>query len=319
MNATAAAAYVQQHHTFLLVAHQSPDGDTLGSCLALRLALLSLGKQVTVACCDPVPERLRFLCGADAVQTELEEPFSAAVLYVDCADHRRAGALAPICEAQEHQFGIDHHMTNPQNSKDGDWVERRGATGELILELLERLNVTVTRQMAECLFTAIATDTGNFAYSNTTEQTFQAAAKLSALGVDLPELNRRLFRSMPLSKAKLIADILTEMELLCGDSVGMVGISEEMLRACGAKEEDCEGLIDYIRDIETVEVACVLRESKDGTVRVSLRSKHSFDVSAVAARFGGGGHMRAAGCTLSEPLAEAKRIMKAALLQAVSV
>lgn len=317
MNIQAAKQFVTEYHSYLLVAHQSPDGDTLGSCLALQQALEAKGKTVTVACADGVPERLRFLTGAERVITDVASKDYEAVVFVDCADHKRVGALMEACERIPHQFCIDHHMTNPKTSKDGDWVENRAACGEMILALTEELCVPMTKSLAECLFTAIATDSGNFAYSNTTPETFRSAARLLECGIDLPELNRKLFRTVPIRKSRLIAHVLSAVELLRDGTIGIVAVSREDLMRCGATEEDCEGLIDHIRDIETVEAACTLRDSIDGSIRVSLRAKRDFDVSAVAVSFGGGGHRRAAGCTLNMPLEDAVQTMKQALLEAV--
>lgn len=317
MNLEQATAFIQSHQSFYLAAHRSPDGDTLGSCLALRAALLSIGKQVTVVCPDPVPRYLSFLEGADTVRCDAELPVPPeAVIYIDCADHARTGRMQPILEQAPYQFCIDHHMTNPHGSKDGDWVEDVGATGELILVLLDALGIALTHGVAEALYTAITTDTGNFAYSNTTADSLLAAAKLLGYGIDLPELNRILFREMRVAKAKMIAYTLTNAEIT-QDGLGIVAIPKAVLERYGASKYDCEGLIDYLRDIDVVEAACVLRESSDGTVRVSMRSKRTCDVAAVAQRFGGGGHQRAAGCTLELPLDRALTTMRDALTKAL--
>ncbi len=318
MNLEQATAFIQSHQSFYLAAHRSPDGDTLGSCLALRAALLSMGKEATVVCPDPVPEYLRFLTGADTVQSD--ERISApadAVIYVDCADHARTGWLTPILETAPHQFCIDHHMTNPRTSKDGDWVEDVGATGELIYVLLDVLGVTITHGIAEALYVAICSDTGNFAYSNTTAESFRTAASLLAYEINLPEINRILFREMRVAKAKMIAYALTNVELT-REGLGIVAIPKAVLEQYGASKYDCEGLIDFIRDIDVVEAACLLRESSDGAIRVSMRSKRSCDVAAVAQKYHGGGHKRAAGCTVEAPLADAYDALKADLLLALS-
>ncbi len=317
MNLEQAASFLKSHQSFYLAAHQSPDGDTLGSCLALRAALLGMGKEATVVCPDPVPAAVRFLVGADTVTgTEGIEPPKEAVLFIDCADHKRTGKLQATLETAPYQFCIDHHGTNPKTTKDGDWVEEVSASGELVLRLLHALNVPITKEIATALYTAIITDTGNFSYSNTTADAFCAAADLLGYGIDLPELNRVLFREMPLRKAKLIAYTLGHMELSADGRLNLCAVSAATLEALGATREDCEGLIDYLRDVDTVEAACFLKES-DGVVRVSMRSKRLCDVAAVAKRFGGGGHVHAAGCTLELPLAEAVRVMRDALTDAL--
>ena len=298
-------AFIEAHHDFILAAHRSPDGDTLGSCLALRLALRSLGKEADVVCPDSVPPYLSFLKGSDTVRSELKREYEATI-FIDCADHSRTAPLQCGLEHSEAIYCIDHHETNPKKSKDGDWVEDVGATGELIFQLLDALKVPISVEIAECLYTALATDTGNFSYSNTTPQTLRIAAKLLETGINLPELNRRLFRDKPVRKGKLIGLTLNHMELYEKESIAIALISKEMLNACGADEADCEGLIDYLRDMEPVEIACTLRESDEGIIRGSLRSKHGADVSVVAKEFEGGGHYRAAGFNLNCSLEEAR-------------
>lgn len=305
MNLESAKRFIESHHDFLLAAHRSPDGDTLGSCLALRLGLIALGKRADVVCADEAPKYLRFLSGSDTV-LHVVKSTPEAVLYVDCADHSRVGAIAAMLEQAPYAFGIDHHTTNPRESKNGDWVESVGATGELIYRLLTALNVPITMEIAECLFTALATDTGNFAYSNTTPDTFRIAGELCKTGIDLSELNRILFRTIPVQKSRLIARVLETAALYENDRIAIACITRQDLAETHADEAYCEGLVDYLRDMEPVEIACVMRESADGSIRGSLRAKRFADVSAPAKALGGGGHPRAAGFTMNGPLSEAR-------------
>ena len=316
MNLESAKRFIESHQDFLLAAHRSPDGDTLGSCLALRLALLSMGKQAVVACVDEVPRYLRYMTGSETVAHTVER-VPEAVIYVDCGDHSRADALVPMLDQAPYCFCIDHHGTNPRESKDGDWVEEVAATGEMIFRLLVAMYVPITKEIAECLYTAIVTDTGNFAYSNTTPETFRIAGELCSVGVRLSELNLILFRTMPLCKARLIAKTLTDAELFEDDTVALGCVTQEDLKNVGASEADCEGTINYLRDIETVEIACTLRESPDGKIRGSLRSKRGADVSGIATAFGGGGHVRAAGFTLPGSMEQAKQRVIPELIRAV--
>lgn len=308
MNLEAALSFIQLHNDFILAAHKSPDGDTLGSCLGLRLALLQLGKRVAVVCPDPVPTNLQFLAGSETVGSAVEQ-IPEAVIYVDCGDHSRTDHLEPLLDQAAYSFCIDHHMTNPKNSKDGDWVENVAATAELIYRLISGLQVTITQEIAECLFAGIASDTGYFAYSNTTADTFRIAAELVTYGLDLSELNRRLFRDYSVAKAGLIAHVLKNMQLYENDAAAIAVITHETMVSLGAAEEDCEGLIDYLRDIDSVEIACIVRESPDGRTHVSLRSKLGADVSRIATAFGGGGHKKAAGITMDMPSATACRMI----------
>lgn len=308
--------FIGNHKRFHLAAHSSPDGDTLGSCLALRLALLALGKEATVVCEDPVPDYLAFLPGADSVRTFPENDLEA-VIYVDCAEHSRTGKNCFLFEHAPYQFCIDHHETNSKSSKNGDWVEETAATAEMIYRLIRALGISISRDIAECIFAGISTDTGNFSYSNTKPETFRIVAELLPSGIDLQDLNRRLFRSMSLPKARLIAYTLGSARIYADGSVSMAYVSIQTLNELGAKESDCEGLIDYLRDIDTVEIACLLRESKDGTVKGSLRSKRGANVLEIACRFQGGGHQKAAGFTLQADLAEAGKQVLPIILETV--
>ena len=312
-----AAEFIKTHDDFLLIAHVSPDGDALGSCLALYCALLSLGKCAQVVCEEPVPHTYRFLPHADSVLLPVEAKPAKTVIAVDCADILRTGACKVLFQAAEHTLCIDHHETNPLYA-DENFVEIVAATGELIFRVLCALHVVVDADIATCLYTALACDTGNFAYSNTTPDTFRIMAELLESGIDLPEVNRRLFRSEPIRKARLRARAIEKLQLSSSDRIGVAPLALTDFADCGATGEDNEGVIDAIRDIDTVEVAAVLRECKDGAIRVSLRAKHDADVSTVAKRFGGGGHRRAAGCTLYVSLAEAERQITAALSELLS-
>ena len=315
MSKSAACSFLRNNNDFLLIAHVSPDGDTLGSCLCLYDVLLQMGKRVQVACEESVPVLYTFLPHAQAVLSPLEvKPFSA-IIFVDCGGLNRAGELAPLLEQAEHSLCIDHHQTNLGFAQE-NWVLNCSSTGEMVFSLLQELDTSFfNRDTATCLYTAIATDTGNFAYSNVASDTFLAAASLVQCGIDLPELNRRLFRCTPVKKARLVGVVMQNLQLLAEGRFALSTISCAELDRWNASGEDCEGLIDRLRDIEGVEVSCLLRDSKDGSkIRVSLRSLNEPDVSQIAARFGGGGHKRAAGCTLSGTLEEARDQLKEAIL-----
>ena len=163
--------------------------------------------------------------------------------------------------------------------------------------------------MATCLYAALATDTGNFSYRNTTPDTFRIMAELLESGLDLPALNQRLFRTTSLPRLRINALAIDRLELYCNNRLGFCTLSIADLASLGATREDCESVIDIIRDIDTVEVAAFLREGMDGAVRVSMRGKTSADVSRVAQRFGGGGHRLAAGCTIRTTLEEARALL----------
>jgi len=301
-----AVAFLKAHDDLLLIAHISPDGDTLGSSLALYCGLKRLGKTVRVVCENPVPASYRFCPYADRVLLPEQAEPAKTVVAVDCADLLRTGACARFFETAEASLCIDHHETN-RGFADVNWVSCVAATGELIYQLLVELEVPIDVEIATLLYTALAADTGNFAYSNTTADTFRIAAELRETGFDLPEINRLLFRTFPFAKLKLRARCIENCTLYADGRIAAAHITQADLADCSAAAADAEGLIDDLRDIETVEIAAVLREGIDGAIRVSLRGKRIADVSSIAVFFGGGGHRLAAGCTMYEDIHSAQQ------------
>ncbi len=296
-----AVRFLRAHDDILLIAHVSPDGDTLGSCFALYGALLELGKHAQVVCEDPVPAIYRFLPFSDQLITPDQAKPAEAAVCIDCADLARTGRCETLFHTARTTLNIDHHGTNDRYAEE-NFVQKAGATGELIYNVIASLKITLNKNIASCLYAAITTDTGNFAYSNTTPDTLRIAAELLDTGIDLPFLNRCLFRTVPFHKLKLHSLAVSKTQLYEYGRIGLSFITQEEMRSCGATGEDSEGIIDAIRDIDTVEVAALLRESDDGLIRVSLRGKSSADVSKIAVLFGGGGHRLAAGCTMKPPI-----------------
>ena len=299
-----AVEFLRGNDDFLLISHISPDADTLGSALALYAALRGLGKRAEVVCADPVPQMSRFLPNADIIRLPEEVRSHDCVVTIDCADRQRTGRCESLFLKAGRTLNIDHHGTNDLYAQ-ANYVERAGATGELIYRIVTALGAKLTTEVASCLYAALTTDTGNFSYTNTTPDTFRTAAALLESGIDLPYLNRMLFRTVPYRKMKLHAFALMKMKLYDEGRIGITTLSHEDMASCGASGEDAEGVIDAIRDIDTVEIAVTLREDADDSIRCSLRGKTYANVSAIATRFGGGGHRFAAGCTLHIPLEKA--------------
>ena len=305
----------------LFIAHVSPDGDTLGSCLALYHMALQMGNRAQVACEEPVPSAYRFLPGADVVTPPEDARQAAAVMCVDCADTARAGRCQALVNAAERTFCIDHHGTN-SGYADGNYIEPAAATGELAYKLLRELRLTLTADIATCLFAAISSDTGNFSYANTTPESFRIAADLAETSIDIAVINRFLFRSFPYNKVMLRGRAITNMRLYCRGQLGMSILTQRDMRECSATSGDAEGIVDLIRDIDTVQIAVLLRESSDSRIRVSMRAKTAVNLGELAAALGGGGHLHAAGCTLDMPIPEAaerlRAVMEAALVSTES-
>jgi phosphoesterase RecJ-like protein len=283
-----------------MLGHVHPDADVLGTLLALGLALEEQGWSVTLGGPHPSPEILSFLPGIDRFRrlAAIEESFDVTVL-TDCPNPARTEGL--IEQARQRSatiVNIDHH---PDNRRYGhvNWVEpRAAATGELVYELLGELGARVTPAIATNLYTAIHTDTGSFRYSNVTPRTFRIAAELTAAGADPAFVASALYERRSAESLHWLAEALGRITVSADGRLAWLVLPAGVVPESVVEAED---LVNYPRSIESVRVACLLRE-RDGAVKVSFRGKGDVDVSRIAARFGGGGHPNAAGCSIPGPL-----------------
>lgn len=311
-------AFIQERDGFTIIAHMSPDGDALGSSLALLWLLRKLGKRAEAVCADPVPQLYAFLPLAEAVLLPKDAIGYPNAIAVDCADRARLGEAAGLFAGAEATCNIDHHPTNDAYAHYNLVNPGAAATGELIYWLSQSLGVRPEADFAACLYTALMTDTGNFAYSNTTGETMRIAGDLLEAGADGYGLNLRVYRNSSLAKLRLLGQAIMNIRLYREGTVGITSLTRQEMADSGALEEDTEGVVDCLRDIQSVEIALFLKESDAGAWKVSLRSKLHADVGAIAARLGGGGHARAAGYTAQGSLAavweDALRLAGEALL-----
>ena len=296
-------SFIRDNQQFTVMSHTSPDGDTLGSALGMVYMLRAMGKEAEAVCSDPVPDNLSFLPGADEVKVGGEGIGYDAVIAVDCADICRFGKVAKFFENAKTTANVDHHGTNDMYAQ-ANWMEETAACGELIYRLIRELGVELTEDMATCLFTALMTDTGCFAYSNVTEQTMITAGALIAAGANNAEINMRVFRTSPYAKSMLQAEAVSRTKLYCDGRLALTTVTLEDMARHGAKSEYCDGIVEQLRDIDTVELAVFIREDTT-KLKGSLRAKRCADVSRIASVLGGGGHKRAAGYTCTCPMEEA--------------
>jgi phosphoesterase RecJ-like protein len=300
----------------LMLGHVHPDGDVLGTLLALGLALEARGWHVVYGGPHPAPAILDFLPGVERYRamSALEGSFEVAVL-TDCPDpDRTEGLIGQARQASRRIVNIDHH---PDNRRYGDvnWVDpEAAATGELVYELLVALGVAVSPAMATNLFAAIHTDTGSFRYSNVTPATFRIAGALVAAGADPALVSGRLYERRPADALRSLAEVLSRVQVSEDGRVGWLSLPEGFVPEAFIEAED---LVTYPRSIGSVQVACLFRE-RDGRVKVSLRGKGETDVRQIAARFGGGGHRNAAGCSVAGSLPGVTKDVLAVVSQAVA-
>ncbi len=287
--------------------HVSADGDAIGSSLALALALRNAGKKAVVYIDENIPAVYRFLSGNEL--TCFYDPQDEVMdlnIALDTGDVGRLGTRGEAFFKAPCTINIDHHVTNTKFALYNYVDAASASTGEIVYTLLKKLKYPIDRDMAACLYTAISTDTGGFKYSNTTAETHKIAAELLATGIDIGELSQRIFDNTTYSKLKLTQKAIEKLELSEDGRLAVVVISQSDLHSTGANDEDCDGIVNIGRSIEGVEVSLLVKEKNADEIRINLRSKTYVDVSEIAAAFGGGGHKRAAGCTVKGTLQEVK-------------
>src|SRR5688500_17232359 len=306
---------IEAKRRFAITSHIRPDGDSLGSSLGLYWLLRALDTDVEVIMRDAVPHAYQQLPGAGEVRvTPSVDPSYHAVFVIECSDITRPG-LADL----EKQFvvNIDHHSTTALFGTI-NWIDSTAsAVGEMIYNLCKAIGVRVTREIAECVYTALVTDTGSFHYSNTTERTFKVASELVRAGVKPAKVSQAVFGNYPWSKIELTSSVLATVRRDASGRVAWLRQTQEMQERAGASDEDGDGLVNYPLSCGEVEAVAFFKENKPGEYRVSLRSKCDVNVARIAERFGGGGHRNAAGCTFRGTVEEAERAIVAPLIEAV--
>lgn len=305
------------HQRFVVVSHLRPDGDALGSQLAFGLCLRELGKrEVAIWNEDGMLDKLRFLPRSELVEAPPAEPpreFDVLVA-LDTATHPRLGTPLRSIAGQPLTINLDHHVSNPGYGNLPHIDATSPATGQLLYEFFTDQGLPLTTDMATNLFAAISTDTGSFQYASTTARTYEVAADLIRRGVDIATLSRQLYGSYPRRRLDLLQALLHTLRVSDDERVASFALDLATAERIGVGPEDNEGLIDYIRAIDTVLVAIFFEELDGGLVRVSMRSKTpAADVSAICGGFGGGGHVMAAGAHVRGPLAEVENRVLAAV------
>ena len=302
---------LKQAKTVCIVGHIRPDGDCIGSQLGLALALENAGKEVTLWNEDVVPDKLRFLDPEKRFRKPSGGRDFDVVVATDCAAYERLGRCAEHIQTRRCFINIDHHASNTKYA-DLNWVSpREPSTGELIFDLCQWAGWKITAPMANCLFTAVSTDTGSFQYASTTPETLETAAHLVERGADLGRICQEVYQSFPLTRVKLLRHVYSTFRLTHDNQTAYFWLRQRDYARAGASTEESEGLIDHIRAIEGVTVAVVFEEAGENLTRVSWRSKlPKVDVAAIALHFGGGGHKAAAGARIpGNPAGVQRRVL----------
>jgi bifunctional oligoribonuclease and PAP phosphatase NrnA len=292
---------IRSNDRFLITTHENPDGDALGSILAMRLALEQLGKDGSLYLSGtiPLPTEYDFM---DLAELSRELPGDAGervLLALDCANARRLGADPALVENAPLVVNVDHHHDNSRFGRINLIVPRASSTGEILYDLFRELGVRVTPEIAEALYIALVTDTGRFQYTNTTPKALRIAAELVEAGANVHQVFQDVYENVAFAKLKLLARALDKARVYEGGRLIVADLERSDFAAAGAEEPFAEGIIDYLRAVEGAEIVALIREppTQNGpTRRVSLRTRGSgIDVSAIARKSGGGGHPQAAG------------------------
>lgn len=306
ISASAAASFLERSDKFVILTHASPDGDTLGSAYALADALCALNKRVFVVCPDKIPEKFGYLIK----EYEIFEP--ETVVAVDIADEKLLGSLydrysgrAALC--------IDHHGSNTKYAEMLYLEADAAAACECIYNVINELGTVITPYMASCLYTGIATDTGCFKFSNTTPRSHRYAAELIEKGADYGEINRVMFEVKSRGRIAMERKVLENIEFYYGGRCAVITVTRDMIKETGCPLGDLDGVTAMSRQIEGVQIGVTIKEKPDGKYKVSLRTFEPYNAADICAVFGGGGHIRAAGCEFSCDIESAKRQLLSAI------
>ena len=302
INVKECATLLKEYDNYLILSHKHPDGDTLGSAFALKRALDLLGKKSMVRCNDQMPCKYSYLWqNLDNSEIKFDK-----IIAVDVADKKLLG------EDFEEKYGdnvflcIDHHLSNREYAQNL-LLEDRAAAAVVIYEVICQLGVKITPEIASCVYTGLATDTGCFMYSNTTPTVHRIAAEVMEKGADYALINRLMFETRTLSYIKLEQMAVASIESHFNGKCAIMTITQEMFNISGSNESECDGIASIPRKIEGVKVGVTIREQTNGKYKVSLRTVEPYDAAKICANFGGGGHHAAAGCEFDCTLEDAKK------------
>ena len=307
--------HIKTHQRILIASHAEPDGDCLGSLVALGLALGKLDKTITLFNSSPIPAVYRFLPGVERIVKQIKEAkeYDLAVV-LDCGDILRVGEDSSVVDQIPIVINIDHHVSNT-GFGDIQLIDTNAcATAELVYRLLEALEIPFDKAIATAIYLGILTDTGSFRFSNTNPAAFAISKAMIDIGVEPHTVAQRVFGTYSLGRIKLLNMALNSIEISENGKLSLMTISRSMLNSTGTSTEDIDGLINYARRIEDVKVAALIHEIKNGAGKftnmnryhVSLRSDSTVDVATIANKFGGGGHTSAAGFQIESTLVALK-------------
>ena len=308
-----AAGLLREKDNILILTHRNPDGDTLGSGFALLRALKNMGKRVRLQNNDPIPKKYDYLY----VGIESDEFDPDFVVSVDVAERRLLGDDLNEKYGDKVDLSVDHHESSRLFAKETYCEQDSASCCELIYLLVEAMGTPVTKEIADCIYTGMSTDTGCFKYSNVTPRTHEIAARLIEAGADHSRINVRMFETKTMGDFMLQKMCLDTLEVFGDGKVAVISVTKDMLSECGVDKSALDAIKPLTRQIEGVEIGITVKEESDGKAGVSVRTGENFDAAAICAHFGGGGHVRAAGCEFKGTVEYAKETVKKYLIEEV--
>ncbi len=301
-------ALLKEYDNYLILSHRNPDGDTLGSAFALKRALDMMGKRSYVRCVDPMPSKYSYLWAG----INNEDISYDKIIAVDVADTKLLGESFEELYGDKIWLCIDHHMTNKEYSENL-LLEDKAAAAVIIYEIICGLGIELTPEIAGCVYTGLATDTGCFMFSNTTPTVHRVAASLMEKGADYVTINRLMFETKTLSYLRLEQMAVSSIESYFDGKCAIMTITRKMFEESGSSSTECDGIAALPRKIEGVKIGITIRERHNGSYKVSMRTVEPYDAAKICGQFGGGGHHAAAGCEFECSLDE----VKSALLKVI--
>lgn len=299
--------FLTERDDFLVVSHVQPDGDAVSSTLAVGWLLSCLGKKFVMVNEGPIPQRMSYLRNAEQIMNLSVTPLTrrySNIISVDCADFKRIGEVKQFFAEDASILNIDHHPTNDGYGAVNLIVPEAAATAEILFDLIQYFEFDLDKSVATALYTGLLTDTGGFRYSNTSPKVMNIASKLLEYGVDGPGLSELLLEQMTLPQLRILTRALHQLQITQDGKISWVVVNDEDMELTGAIHEDLEGIVNYPRNIQGVEVGMLFKVIHENAVKVSLRSAGKVDVALVAQQFGGGGHVRAAGARIEGSIEE---------------
>ncbi len=307
MDVTAFYDIIENNDSFMITSHIAPDGDSIGSVLAITLALLKIGKKAVPVINDDIPKKYEYLPGNNFIIKETTVNYDV-IIALDSGDVERLGLNKKLNVYGGMIVNIDHHKSNTCFGDLNIVDTGASSVGEIIYRLLDG-KVEIDYDIALNLFTSIVTDTGSIRYSNTTPLSLKILAELVDKGVKPDYVSRQVFERRSLNSLALLKAVLDTLEISTDGKIASIYITKDMMEVSGAVEEDTDGIINYPREIEGVEVAVLFKENEESLIKVGFRSNEWVDVGKIAEEFDGGGHIRAAGCNIKLPLGKTREIV----------